>query len=55
MAGQDWRIDAYFKLWETMKITGWTAALEREEGRLLGYKDWQIAFHMAKWPLRIES
>lgn len=26
--------------------TGWTDALEREEGTLLGYEDWQNDIHM---------
>jgi hypothetical protein len=37
----EWRIDAYLQLWETMTKTGWTEQLEREQGTLLGYEDWQ--------------
>ena len=47
LPGEEWRIDAYLSLWETMKTTGWTEALEREEGRLLGYEDWQILVRLA--------
>jgi hypothetical protein len=49
LPGQEWRIDAYLQLWETMKKTGWTEALEREEGTLLGYEDWQTEIHMKGW------
>jgi hypothetical protein len=48
LPGEEWRIDAYLKLWETAKKTGWTEILEREEGTLLGYEDWQNDFHMAR-------
>ena len=30
-------------------MTGWTAELEREEGTLLGYQDWQNDIHMKGW------
>jgi hypothetical protein len=43
---EQWRIDAYLNLWETAKRTGWTEQLEREEGTLLGYEDWQNDVHM---------
>jgi hypothetical protein len=46
LAGEEWRIDAYLQLWETFKKTGWTAEMEREEGTLLGYEDWQNDIHM---------
>jgi hypothetical protein len=48
LPGEEWRIDAYLKLWETAKITGWTEQLEREEGTLLGYEDWQNEIHIAR-------
>jgi hypothetical protein len=49
LPGEEWRMDAYLKLWETSKKTGWTAALEREEGTLLGYEEWQNDLHMKGW------
>jgi hypothetical protein len=49
LPGEEWRIDAYLKLWETWKKTGWTAELERAEGTLLGYEDWQNDIHMKGW------
>jgi hypothetical protein len=49
LPGEEWRIDAYLQLWQTMKTTGWTAALEREEGTLLGYEDRQNDIHMKGW------
>jgi hypothetical protein len=49
LAGQEWRIDAYLRLWETAKKTSWTEQLEREEGTLLGYEDWQNDIHMMGW------
>ncbi len=36
-----WRIDAYILLWHTAKVTGWNESLERMEGFLLGYEEWQ--------------
>lgn len=36
-----WRIDAYLDLWRTAEMAGWSDALERSEGALLGYEDWQ--------------
>jgi len=35
---EQWRIDAMIEL---RLQEGWTAEKEREEGRLLGYEDWQ--------------
>jgi hypothetical protein len=49
LSGQEWRIDAYKRLWETAKRTGWSEQLEREEGTLLGYEDWQNDIHMKEW------
>ncbi|MGN8139179.1 hypothetical protein ACTJLC_31325 [Paraburkholderia sp. 22099] len=36
-----WRIDAYILLWHTGEVTGWNESLERMEGFLLGYEEWQ--------------
>ncbi|WP_156443182.1 hypothetical protein [Burkholderia sp. RF4-BP95] len=37
-----WRIDAYILLWHTGQVNGWNESLERMEGFLLGYEEWQI-------------
>jgi hypothetical protein len=49
LPGDEWRIDAYLRLCDNMKLTGWTAVQERKEGALLGYEDWEIEYHMTKW------
>lgn len=41
VVGQEWRIDADLLLFEVGSKTGWSDALERFEGSLLGYEDWQ--------------
>jgi hypothetical protein len=46
LPGEEWRIDAYLLLWETAEKAGWSEGFERMEGRLLGYEDWQIDFHI---------
>ena len=38
---EEWRIDAYILLKLTAEISGWDQALERMEGTLLGYEEWQ--------------
>jgi hypothetical protein len=38
---QQWRIDAYLLLHKTAETSGWNEGLERMEGSLLGYLDWQ--------------
>lgn len=39
--GEEWRIDAFMLLRDVGAKSGWNAALERYEGSLLGYEDWQ--------------
>ena len=41
-----WRIDAYLLMWEVARKSGWKESLERMEGRLLGYEEWQCDFHI---------
>jgi hypothetical protein len=41
LSGQQWRIDAYLLLLETVERSGWSEGLQRMEGKLLGYEDWQ--------------
>lgn len=40
-SNEAWRIDAYILLWHTREVTGWNESLERMEGFLLGYEEWQ--------------
>jgi hypothetical protein len=39
--GEEWRIDAYLLMKKVAEHSGWNEALERMEGSLLGYEDWQ--------------
>jgi hypothetical protein len=41
LPGEEWRVAAMNEVWETGRRTGWNDDLERREGQLLGYKDWQ--------------
>lgn len=41
LRGEEWRIDAFILLRDVMERAGWNEALERFEGSLLGYEDWQ--------------
>ncbi|CDX20299.1 conserved hypothetical protein [Mesorhizobium sp. ORS 3324] len=41
LPGEEWRIDAFLLLLRVFAKTGWNEALERMEGSLLGYEDWQ--------------
>lgn len=53
LRGEEWRIDAYLDLWRMAEEIGWTEELERQEGSLLGYKDWQTDAFLklrASWP-----
>lgn len=47
LPNEAWRIDAYILLWHTAEVTGWNEALERMEGFLLGYEEWQTELHIA--------
>jgi hypothetical protein len=44
LPNEEWRIDGYLKLWETMKKTGWTEQLEREEARSWATKTGRMPF-----------
>jgi hypothetical protein len=46
LPGQEWRIDANLLLFEICIQAGWNEALERFEGALLGYEDWQNDWHL---------
>ncbi|WP_407105185.1 hypothetical protein [Hansschlegelia beijingensis] len=39
--GEEWRFDAYDAMLARLKSEGWSAELERLQGTLLGYEDWQ--------------
>lgn len=41
LPGEEWRVDSYLAMLDAMEETGWTEALERRQGELLGYLDWQ--------------
>ena len=48
LPGEEWRIDAYLDLRATAVRSGWDYALERRQGDLLGYTDWENGC-WAKW------
>jgi hypothetical protein len=43
---EEWRIDAMIDL--RLDESNWTPEKEREEGRLLGYEDWQNDFWLGR-------
>jgi len=45
---QDWRIDAMILLIETGAKSGWSEGLERMQGSLLGYEEWQNDIYIEK-------
>lgn len=47
LAAEDWRIDAYVLLRQAALREGWSDALTRMEGALLGYADWQTDAYLA--------
>ncbi len=49
-----WRIEAYQRLMEDPSRSGWTEAMERRLGELLGYEDWQNDY-WADWRARLTS
>ncbi len=48
LPGQEWRIDAYLLLQQVGQKAGWSDALERYEGTLLGYEDWQNEWWLSR-------
>ncbi len=51
-----WRIDAMIELMSVLKTPGaWTDEHEREEGRLLGYEEWQNDLWLARRRLPLPS
>jgi hypothetical protein len=41
LRGEEWRIAAYIEMQKAAALSGWSEALERRQGELLGYEDWQ--------------
>jgi hypothetical protein len=50
LPGEVWRIDAYIAMWKQAAESGWSEELERLEGHLLGYEDWQNDLNIATLP-----
>lgn len=48
LPGEEWRIDAHMMLRRVAENSGWNDALERFEGSLLGYEDWQNDWWIAQ-------
>jgi hypothetical protein len=44
-----WRIEAYIDLQLRLAPNGWSLKLERLQGRLLGYAEWQTDVHLERW------
>ena len=47
LPNEEWRIDANIALFEAAVTSKWDHAMERREGELLGYSDWQNEWHIA--------
>jgi hypothetical protein len=41
LPAEEWRIDAIILMWKVAAAMRWNATLERFQGALLGYEDWQ--------------
>jgi hypothetical protein len=50
LPGQEWRIDAIIEL--RKKLEAWNSELERTEGSLLGYSDWQNDWWIERYNAR---
>ena len=48
LAAEAWRIDAFILMRQVGRQEGWSDALERMEGALLGYASWQNDAHLAR-------
>jgi hypothetical protein len=47
LPGEEWRFKAFELMWDLAEFGPWNDTLERMEGRLLGYEDWQTDWHLA--------
>jgi hypothetical protein len=45
-SSEAWRIDAYIGMWAAASKCEWSEELERLEGTLLGYSDWENDAHI---------
>jgi hypothetical protein len=52
LPAEAWRIDAYVEMQLRLAPAGWSLELERLQGRLLGYEDWQTEIHLEQWRAR---
>lgn len=43
-----WRIDAYIMMMAAAARSGWSESLERLQGSLLGYQEWQTDAHLER-------
>jgi len=55
LPAEEWRIDAFLLLSKVSAKTGWNEALERMEGSLLGYEDWQNDWWIERGARRREA
>ncbi|RWA59031.1 MAG: hypothetical protein EOQ69_32725 [Mesorhizobium sp.] len=55
LPGEEWRVDAFLLLSEVTARTGWSGALERMEGSLLGYEDWQNDWWIERGARRVQG
>jgi hypothetical protein len=46
LPSDEWRIEAYIQLQASSATAGWSEAIERQQGALLGYETWQCDLHM---------
>ena len=53
LPGQEWRIDAYIDLRARGAKSGWSEAMDRQLGSLLGYSEWEKE-RWAEWEREIE-
>jgi hypothetical protein len=47
--GEQWRIPAYKLVWQAARKSGWNEHIERLEGMLFGYEDWQMEWWIKRW------
>ncbi|KUM25121.1 hypothetical protein AU467_27535 [Mesorhizobium loti] len=55
LPGEEWRIDAFLLVSKVSAQTGWDDTLERMEGSLLGYEDWQNDWWIERKRQRLEA
>jgi hypothetical protein len=55
LPAEAWRIDAYIEMQLRLAPAGWSLKLERLQGSLLGYEDWQTEIHLEMWRARTNA